>query len=159
MATGKYIEMKELFSEYLTTKKLRKTEERFAVFECICAFQGHFDSESLYKCLREKNYRVSRATLYNTLDVLVESGLVVRLPLGGKAVQYELRGCADNHSHLICLRCGMIREMKGNKISETAVLKKLGRFTPQFQSLYIYGICGRCKNRIRREEQDMIKKH
>lgn len=83
--------MRALFTEYLTEKKLRKTEERYAIFKEICAFPGHFDMCMLSDRLEQDNFHVSKATLYNTLDVLVDAGLVVRHQITVQSVQYELR--------------------------------------------------------------------
>ena len=98
--------MRALFTEYLTEKKLRKTEERYAIFKEICAFPGHFDMCMLSDRLEQDNFHVSKATLYNTLDVLVDAGLVVRHQITVQSVQYELRIYADTHLHLVCTRCG-----------------------------------------------------
>ena len=101
-----YTEIRALFTEYLTEKKLRKTEERYAIFKEICAFPGHFDVCMLSDRLEQDNFHVSKATLYNTLDVLVDAGLVVRHQITVQSVQYELRIYADTHLHLVCTRCG-----------------------------------------------------
>ena len=91
--------MQDLFTRYLAEKKLRKTEERYAILECICSFPGHFDMCLLHQKLEEMNFHVSRATVYNTVDVLVDSGLIVRHQLtaqaGGDTLAsdlYEMRG-------------------------------------------------------------------
>lgn len=110
--------MKQSFTEYLTEKKLRKTEERYAIFECICRFSGHFDMYSLQEKLEETNFHVSKATLYNTLDVLEDGGLIVRHQLNAQSVQYELRALAETHLHLICMKCGAIREMKDSMLKK-----------------------------------------
>ena len=106
-----YTEIRALFTEYLTEKKLRKTEERYAIFKEICAFPGHFDVCMLSDRLEQDNFHVSKATLYNTLDVLVDAGLVVRHQITVQSVQYELRIYADTHLHLVCTRCWAIREL------------------------------------------------
>ena len=97
-----YTEIRALFTEYLTEKKLRKTEERYTIFKEICAFPGHFDVCMLSDRLEQDNFHVSKATLYNTLDVLVDAGLVVRHQITVQSVQYELRIYADTHLHLVC---------------------------------------------------------
>ena len=104
--------MQDLFNRYLAEKKLRKTEERYAILECICSFPGHFDMCLLHQKLEEMNFHVSRATIYNTLEVLVDSDLIVRHQLMNQSVQYELRMLAETHSHLICTKCGAMRELK-----------------------------------------------
>ena len=78
-----YTEIRALFTEYLTEKKLRKTEERYTIFKEICAFPGHFDVCMLSDRLEQDNFHVSKAILYNTLDVLVEWGLEIETFLQG----------------------------------------------------------------------------
>lgn len=143
--------MKQSFTEYLTEKKLRKTEERYAIFECICSFSGHFDMCSLQERLKETNFHVSTATLYNTLDVLEDGGLIVRHQLNAQSVQYELRALAETHLHLICMKCGAIREMKDSVLKKDVAKLKISRFTPEFHALYIYGICSKCKFRLQQQ--------
>lgn len=141
-----YTGMCELFKAYLTEKKLRKTEERFTIFKMICTFPGHFDVSILLEHLEQINFHVSRATLYNTLDLLVNAGLVVRHQLPSlEAVQYELRIYADTHTHLICTQCGTIRELKNDDLKRTLRRTRISRFTPEYYCLYIYGICNTCK--------------
>lgn len=151
MDANKYIEMQDLFTSYLVEKKLRKTEERYAIFQCICGFPGHFDVDGLYQKLEETHFHVSKSTLYNTVEVLVDGGLLVRHPLNGQAVQYELRALADTHLHLICTRCGMIRELKNDVLEQEVANLKISRFTPQYHALYIYGLCSKCKYRLQRK--------
>ncbi|WP_348537105.1 Fur family transcriptional regulator [Parabacteroides sp. PF5-9] len=145
MGTKLYTEMREQFTEYLIGKQLRKTEERYTIFERICHFPGHFDITLLYQDLEEQNYHVSKATLYNTIEVLIDAGLIVRHQLTSQSVQYELRRLAETHQHLICTKCGAIREIR-NQIFKTFVKNmRVTRFTPEFHCLYIYGVCSKCK--------------
>ena len=143
--------MRDLFTGYLAEKKLRKTEERYAILECICSFPGHFDMCSLHQKLEEMNFHVSQATIYNTLEVLVDSGLIVRHQLSAQAVQYELRMLAETHSHLICTKCGAIRDLKDVTLRNDLKNLKIPRFTPEYYALYIYGICSKCKYRLQQK--------
>ena len=122
--------MQDLFTRYLAEKKLRKTEERYAILECICSFPGHFDMCLLHQKLEEMNFHVSRATVYNTVDVLVDSGLIVR------------------HQ----LKCGAIRELKDATLKKDVGALKISRFTPEYHALYIYGLCSKCKYRLQRKK-------
>lgn len=150
METQIYTEMQTLFTDYLTEKKLRRTEERYTIFEHICTFSGHFDMNMLQETLENGHFRVSKATLYNTLEVLVEAGLIVRHPVISKSAQYELKVWADRHLHLICTRCGAIREVDIDTLKTELDNMKLTRFTPEFYCLYIYGLCSKCKYKMQR---------
>lgn len=151
MDADKYIEMQNLFTRYLVERKLRKTEERYAIFQCICSFPGHFEVEQLYQKLEETHFHVSKSTLYNTVEVLVEGGLIVRHQLNAQAIQYELKILAETHLHLICTRCGMIRELKSEVLEQEVANLKISRFTPEYHALYIYGLCSKCKYRLQRK--------
>ncbi len=91
-----------------------------------------------------------RATLYNTLDVLVDAGLVVRHQITVQSVQYELRIYADTHLHLVCTRCGAIRELRNSTLKADMRNLKVSRFTPEYYCLYIYGLCSKCKFKLQR---------
>ena len=142
--------MQDLFTRYLAEKKLRKTEERYAILECICSFPGHFDMCLLHQKLEEMNFHVSRDTVYNTVDVLVDSGLIVRHQLTAQAVQYELRMLAETHLHLICMKCGAIRELKDATLKKDVGALKISCFMRFTFMAYVAnvstGFSGRSKN-------------
>ncbi len=142
--------MRNLLTGYLAEKKLRRTEERYMIFQNICSFPGHFDVCMLHQQLEDNNYHVSKATLYNTLEILVDAGLIVRHQINTKIVQYELRKLADTHLHLICTKCGAVRELRDSTLKTDVDNLKIARFTPEYCSLYIYGLCSKCKYRMQR---------
>ncbi|MDH6305664.1 Fur family ferric uptake transcriptional regulator [Parabacteroides sp. PF5-5] len=144
-------EIRDSFTAYLTEKKLRKTKERYAILEEICNFSEHFDIITLHQRLLTANFHVSKATLYNTVDVLTDAGIIVRHQVTTQLVQYELRRLADSHLHLICMKCSSVRELKNAHLKGLIHTLKTPRFTPVFHSLYIYGLCARCKNKQQKE--------
>lgn len=145
-----YIELKEMLTTYLSSQKLRKTDERYAIFEQICLFPSHFDICMLHGQLKQTNFRVSKATLYNTLDILLAADLIVKHPFTEKSAQYELKARAEAHFHLICLLCGSIREICNTSVNVDIKNMKISRFTPMSSILYIYGVCNKCKNKVQK---------
>lgn len=157
MDSKTYTELKKKFTGYIIDKNLRKTEERYKIFEHICTFPGHFDINTLYEKLETENYHVSKATLYNTLDLLTEAGLVVKHQITPQSIQYELRILAETHQHLVCTKCGEFREIRSQTLKADLKKLKVRRFTPEYYSLYIFGICSKCTFRIRQEKKALEK--
>ena len=138
-------QVKSEFLEYLTTRKHRKTPERFAILDFIYSSKGHFDMDSLYNSMNQSNFRVSRATLYNTIELLLDCGLVVKHQFGANVSQYEKAHGNENHDHLICIRCGEVKEYKNSNLFTASQQKKLKRFQVSYYSMYIYGLCYKCQ--------------
>ncbi|MDH6355901.1 Fur family ferric uptake transcriptional regulator [Dysgonomonas sp. PH5-45] len=137
-------QVKTEFTAYLTLHKHRKTPERFAILEHIYSTKGHFDMDSLFKSMNNNSFRISRATLYNTIELLLDCGLVVKHQFGANVSQYERAYGNENHDHLICISCGEVKEHKNGNLFTPTQQKKLQRFKISYYSMYIYGICGKC---------------
>ena len=115
--TKKLQSAKTKFKTFLEQNKNRKTPERFAILEEIYLNQTHFDAESLYIKMKQNSYRVSRATIYNTLDILVECELVIRHQFGNNKTLYEKSHGFPEHHHIVCLQCGQIREFTDERLT------------------------------------------
>ena len=144
-------EVKKIFQAHLETKNLRKTPERFAILEEIYSKDGHFDVEELYVSMKEKNYRVSRATVYNTLDLLVDCDLVTKHQFGKNLAQFEKAYGFRQHDHLICTDCNKVHEFCDPRIQNIqTTVGQLLQFNVLHHSLILYGSCNKenCQNKI-----------
>ncbi len=140
-------EVKEIFNRHLTEQKMRKTPERYAILEEIYSRNDHFDAEALYIHMKTKNYRVSRATVYNTLDLLVTCDLVKKHQFGDNLAKYEKSLGYRQHDHLICNDCGKIVEFCDPRVQQIKnMMGDLLNFEVTSHSLNLYGNCaGACE--------------
>jgi len=139
---------RETLTAFLKEKKLRSTPERYKILDEVMKGTGHFDADGLYTKLRTKGLKVSRATVYNTLDLLLESGLISKYRFGENHSRYEKAFGRPRHDHLICLNCGDIIEFVNEKlikIQEEVCRDK--NFKVQNATLQIFGICSKCQKK------------
>lgn len=138
-----------VLTKYLkSTGKHRSTPERFAILDAVLETQGHFDAEGLYYRLMSQGTRVSKATVYNTLEILKGCGLVAKYRFAEQTARYEKSFGQPHHHHLICLDCGDIIEVVSERlerIQDDVCSEK--DFTPQSSTFQIFGTCAKCRKR------------
>lgn len=135
-------EVMNIFSGHLERNKLRKTPERFAILEEIYRRNDHFDAEALYIHMKTQNYRVSRATVYNTLELLVNCDLIKKHQFGKNLAQYEKSYSFKQHDHIICVECGKVLEFCDPRIQQIkSMMGELFEFNITHHSLNLYGSC------------------
>lgn len=138
------------FIEFLEKYNLRKTPERLAILDCILKTGGLFTVDDLYNQMTATNFRVSRATLYNTIELLSQCEIVRRHVFEGMQPQYE-RVTVIPYNYLICKHCGKIKVVRDNDfVAFMNAHKKIKAFTMSHYSLYIYGICNTCARKRKR---------
>lgn len=134
----------EIFRSFLKAEKNRITPERFEVLEAALEYEGHFGADDLYILMKNANSRVSRATVYKTLELLAQCELLSKRHFGDHMTRYESSFKRQVHDHLICVDCGRIVEFSDQRIKQLPeeISEGLGF---NFES-YSFNIFGRCKD-------------
>ena len=151
--------VERILDNYLEMNSHRKTPERYTILKAIYGINGHFTLEELNERLtRDFNFPVSRATLYNTLNLFLELRLVIRHRFQG-TTKYEACYDNDSHCHQICTMCGKVTEVKSPEIIMAVDNMRLKRFRKDGFALYVYGVCSSCQTKItKRKKQEKMKK-
>lgn len=145
----------KILSDYLVENGKRKTPERFAILNSVYSMRGHFTLDELSDAMENDNFRVSKATLYNTLNLLLSIRLVVRHHIGN-ITKYEATYINGNHCHQICTSCGKVTEVNTAAITNTLMGMKLKRFRQEGFTLYFYGMCSSCQTKLKRKKAKKI---
>ena len=142
---------RQVLSDYLETRGHRKTPERYAILDAVYSHKGRFTLESLSEELDKSNFRVSRATFYNTLKLFIGLQLVVRYRLPDGTwydASYEKR----TQSYQVCTQCGRTKELSLPQVIAAIDDTHLKRFRKEGFVLYVYGICSTCQAKLTRKK-------
>ncbi|MBR5087121.1 MAG: transcriptional repressor [Muribaculaceae bacterium] len=138
----------ERFSDILKGKGKRKTPERIKILEKVLDFKKLFTVEQLYQVMLNDDFPVSRSTLYNTVDVLMEIGWLRKMNTGESSIAYE-RVEQTAQIHLKCEHCGKIKLVKDTSFMAYMNARKFMAFTTSYYNLTVYGVCNDCARRIK----------
>jgi Fur family ferric uptake transcriptional regulator len=142
-----------IFRNYLERRGLKLTAERQGVFDELFARHEHVEADEILVRLRAKGKKISRATIYRTLELLVDSGIVGRVRIGEIGYRYERLRAGEHHDHLICNECGRVIEFfePGIESLQDDVCERYG-FLPISHSHQMRGICRQCRPRALKAE-------
>ena len=135
----------DILKKVLKKEGLRYTLQRQAIWDELYASDEHRDAEEIYLALYNSGLKVSRATVYRTIDVLVKNNLVRKLDLGDGRARYENKMDTAHHDHLICVQCGKIEEFMDNVIEnqQEVIVENFGyRLIRHIHQLFV--ICDEC---------------
>jgi Fur family ferric uptake transcriptional regulator len=139
------------FNEFLDSRGMRRTAERYAILDRIMSINGHFTIEELQQMIEEEGFRVSRSTVYNTVELLMEAKMLRRHVFEGMQAQYER--ITLPHTHLICTTCGKVKEVKDTNFAAFMNARRFNAFNTDHYSLYVYGTCSTCARKSKRTDQ------
>jgi len=145
------------FSDYLDAHGMRKTTERYAILNRIMGINGHFTIEELQQIIEEDGFRVSRSTVYNTVELLMDAKMLRRHVFEGMQAQYER--ITLPHTHLICTTCGKVKEVKDPNFAASMNARRFNAFNTDHYSLYVYGTCSTCARKAKRLKNENNSKH
>src|SRR5215218_7866293 len=136
------------FQHFLSTQGLKLTNERAALVREIFSTHYHFEADELLFKMKEKAVKISRATVYRTLELLVKFGMVRRVHLGEDHYHYEHVTGNSHHDHLICTTCGGVIEFHDELLEQRQLeICEKKKFTPTFHNLQILGVCDACRKK------------
>lgn len=138
--------LEETLTLFLSEGNYRKTPERYAILRMAYGMPSHFDVESLHHAMEKNGYHVSLATVYNTVELLEKAGILRKNHFAASSASYELK--RDNHFHLVCSRCGAIREVSSPHIAAEVMRLSQAGFKPDSFSITVSGLCADCRKAI-----------
>ncbi|MEP7263985.1 MAG: transcriptional repressor [Bacteroidota bacterium] len=136
------VKVKKILEDYLEKNNLRKTPERFAILQVIYEMNDHFEVDGLYEVMKVNKYRISRATIYNTIEHLLACDLITRHQFGKNLALFERSYAYKQHDHLICNDCGKVLEFCDPRIQQIqSMMGEILNFSVTHHSLNLFGKC------------------
>lgn len=137
-----------IFIDYLAKSSFKDTPQRRSILHCFLESKEHFSAEEFYHHLHHKGIAVGQATVYRTLKLLCDAGIAKEVNFGDGITRFEVGYGHDHHDHLICNLCHENIEVLDNDIEKLQkVLAARYGYTLTSHSLYLYGICPKCKDK------------
>ena len=139
-------ELLSKFRDVLRRQGLKYTPQRVVILEEVIKDRGHRECEDIYMALRQNGSHVSRATIYRTMDILVENEFVRKMEIGDGRARYESKVGSQHHDHLICTSCGEIVEFVNYDIEDMQdEIAKSYHFKLQRHIHQLFGLCKKCR--------------
>lgn len=138
------------FNEYLDAHGMRHTTERYAILNRIQGINGHFTIEQLQQMIEGDGFRVSRSTIYNTVELLIEAKMLRRHVFENMQAQYER--VTLPHTHLICTVCGKVKEVRDPNFAAFMNARRFNAFNADHYNLHVYGTCSTCARKLKRSK-------
>lgn len=146
-------EISRQLDDYLRIHGMRRTPERHAIVRRAVVLGPDFSVEELCAGLDSEAYHVSRTTVYNTVQLLVDAGILLPLRFTGRDNRYRFarrHADGDASAYLVCLECGKVKEVRDNEAARLLKATQFRGFAPRYQSVCVYGSCAACRRKTRR---------
>lgn len=137
--------IEDVFTRFLSEGKFRKTPERYAILRKALEMNSHFEVDALHDAIENDGYHVSRATVYNTVELLNKAGILRKNVFGQNSAIYEVN--RDNHIHLVCKCCGKIKEIENPHIASHLMQLNPDNFIADSFAITLFGMCGECSEK------------
>lgn len=144
-----YEEAAAKLTSFLHRQGMRKTPERFEILRRCLAMPSHFAIIDLQAEMEKIGFHVSKGTLYNTVELLCQCGILRRHLLDTEHARYECQ--TSNHLHLVCAGCGKIREVSHPELSRLLITMKYPAFKATYFSATLFGYCSSCLRKRKKE--------
>ncbi len=139
-------QLKDRLKNFIEKKGLRNSRQRMAILEIISDMDDHFSIDELYQKTKSIYPQIGYATIYRTVNLFVDAGILHRRNFHNDSPIYEIILQQDHHDHIICLGCGKIIEFNNERMERIQnYIAKQFNFEPKFHRFEMYGYCEKCK--------------